>query len=884
MPLVVKVRSFLRTLLLSRRVEKDLDEEIRSHLEMLTDENIRAGMPSKEAQVAARIELGGVEQVKEQVREERFGNWLHSVLSDCRYGIRQLRKNPGFTAVVILTLALGVGASTAIFSVVNAVLLRPLPVRDPQSVVVLHDQLPTLNSPRTSVSAIQFREFSRREDLFDSSAALLRTDLNLTGRDQPLRVEAMQVTENFFRVLRINPMLGRTFSVGDDTYGSSHVALLSRDLWQRLFGGDRNAIGKRLNLDGGIYELVEGSFEIIGVMPESLELLYPHVELWIPVAFPPGSFSEDNRWLLAYDMISRLRWGVTLAQARTGMASEAARFNDSDFAEFGIEVRPLVDEQVGDVRAPLYIVLGAVGLVLLIACSNIAGLLLARNGTRAREIAIRAALGAGRARIVLQLLAESLLLSIAGGALGVLLARACINVLIRMAPGDLPHVSTVRLDLGVLGFAFAVTLLAGILFGLIPAVQSARVNLTETLKEGGGGGGAGRGKQRLRRALVVSEIAIALVLLVCSGLLSRSFAKLLDVRTGFDPSNLLTMNVSLSPARYRDNGHMKAFADAVVRHVSTLPGVTHAAFASGVPFSSYGYKVLFQIRDRHTGPHDPTPHANDMYVTPGYFETMRIPLIRGRLFEPKEMRSGNVLGPGAVVVIDEALAKRLWPASDPLGAEIGWEEGKWATIIGIVGDVHDSDLATESKGMFYVPGYGGTTLVVRAASDPRSLISAVSEQIRAVDAEQPVYDISTMSELVAASLARRRFAVILLALFATLALALALIGVSGVIAYLVTLRTHEIGIRLALGAQHADVLRLILSQGLLMSLAGVAIGLVAALFAAPLLASQLFGIHPTDSQTLVAVTLLLMAVAMIASYIPARRATRVDPLVALRYD
>jgi len=867
-----------------KRMLVDLDQEIRDHIEMATQENIDRGMSPEEARYAALRKFGNVTRVKENTREVWSLVWLEQLLQDIRLGLRQLRKNPGFTAVVVLTFALGIGASTAIFSVVNAVLLRPLPIRDPDRVVVLHDQLPILNSPRTSVSATQFREFSRREDLFESSAALLRTDLNLTGRDQPLRIEAMQVTENFFRVLRINPMLGRTFSVADDTYGSSHVALLSRDLWQRLFGGDHNAIGRRLNLAGGTYELVEGSFEIIGIMPESLELLYPHVELWIPVAFPPESFSEDNRWLLAYDMISRLRPGVTLAQARAGMATEAARFNDGSFAEFGIEVRPLVDEQVGDVRTPLYILLGAVGLVLLIACSNIAGLFLARNGARAREIAIRAAIGAGRARIVRQLLTESLLLLIAGGALGVLLARACINVLIRMAPGDLPHVNTVRLDLSVLGLAFAVTLLAGILFGLIPALQSARVDLTEALKGGGGRSGAGRGKQRLRRALVVCEIAIALVLLVCSGLLLRSFAKLLDVHTGFDPSNLLTMNVSLSPARYRDGGHMKAFADAVVGHVSTLPGVTHAAFATGVPFLSYGYKVLFQIRNRPTRPQDPTPHASDMYVTPGYFETMRIPLIRGRLFEQNEMRSGSVLGPGSVVVIDEALAKRLWPDGDPLGAEIGWEEGKWATIIGVVGDVHDSDLAAESKGMFYVPGYGGTTLVVRAASDPRSLIGAVREQIRAVDAEQPVYDVSTMSELVAVSLARRRFVVTLLALFATCALALAFIGIIGVIAYLVTLRTHEIGIRLALGAQHANVLRLVLSQGLLMSLAGVAIGLVAALVASPLLASELFGVHPADSQTFVAVTLLLMGVAMVASYIPARRATRVDPMVALRYE
>jgi putative ABC transport system permease protein len=795
-----------------------------------------------------------------------------------------LSKSAGFTIVAVLTLALGIGANTAIFSMVKAVLLRPLPIPDPERVVVLHDQLPTLNLPRTSVSATQFREFSQREDLFESSAALLRTDLNLTGRDQPLRVEALQVTASFFRVLQINAVLGRTFTAADDAYGSSHVAMLSHDLWKRLFGGDRNAIGKRLHPAGGTYQLVEGSFEIIGVMPESLELLYPHVELWIPVAFPPESFSAENRWQLAYDMISRLRPGVTLRQARAGMATEAARFNDSTFARFGMEVRPLVDEQVGDVRTPLSILWGAVGLVLLIASTNIAGLLLARNGARAQEIAIRAAIGAGRARIVSQLLTESLLLSLAGGALGLLLARAGISVLIRMAPGDLPHVQTVRLDLGVLGFALVVTLLAGMLFGLMPALQSARMELTETLKEGGRGTGAGRGKQRLRRTLVVSEIAIALVLLVCSGLLLRSFAKLLDVHPGFDPRNLLTMNVSLSPLKYRDSGRMKAFSDTVVDRVSSLPGVTHAAFASGVPFASYGYNVIFEIRDRHAGPHDPIPHASDMYVTPGYFETMRIPLIRGRLFEQKEMRSGNVLGPGAVVVIDEALAKRVWPGSDPLGAEIGWEEAKWATIIGIVGDVHDSDLAAESKGMFYVPGYGGTTLVVRATSDPRPLVGAVREQIRAVDPEQPVYDVSTMSELMAVSLARRRFAVTLLTLFAALALVLAFLGLHGVTAYLVTLRTHEIGIRLAFGAQHTDVLRLILSQGLLMSLAGVAIGLVAALLAAPLLASQLFGVHPADSQTLVAVSLLLMAVAMVASYLPARRATRVDPIVCLRHE
>jgi predicted permease len=858
-----------------RRAYGVLADEIRGHLEEKTEELAARGMSRKEAAATARREFGNVTLIEQDIREVWQWPTIETFITDVRYGVRALRKNSGFTAIVLLTLALGIGANTAIYSVVNAVLFHPLPIREPHRVVVLHDQFPNWNMPRTKVSPLQFLEFSRRTDLFESSGAFKAINLNLTGRDQAVRLQVMEATSGLFTALGIEPILGRGFTTNDEARGSAHVALLSHGLWRRLFSGNRSAVGGRLKLDGD-------SYEIVGVLPENFEILYPHVEAWIPVSFSLESLTEEHRWYVEYTMLARLRKGVSPQQARAAIKTLTDRFNGEGF-KFGVEVRPIVDELVGDVRRALYILWGAVGLVLLVACSNVANLLLARNVGRSREIAVRAALGAGRARLITQFLTESLLLSFVGGSLGLLLACAFLAGLIRIAPADLPHVDAIHLDSNVLFFTLVVSFVAAILFGLVPSALSARTDLAKTIKEGGRGTDSSRGGRRLRAVLVTSEIALALVLLVGSGLLLRSFAKVLEVQPGFDPANLLTMRVSLPSAIYGNPKQLPMFSKTLLDGISGVPGVLHASIATGVPFASDGYNTTFAVRNRQAQPNEPAPHANVTYVTSSYFETMRIPLLRGRFFSPSDMRYGNWLATGAVRIIDESLAKRLWPTGDPIGAEIG-NDGQWATIVGVVGRVHGRDLATEPEGTIYIPGYGGTTLAVRTASDPVNLAGVVSDEVRAINGDVPTYDVESMKDLVAASLERRRFATTLLTLFALLAFVLALIGLYGVIAYLVTERAPEIGLRLALGAQRTDVLRLMLTQGLRMTLLGVALGLLSFLLVRPLIASQLFGVGPADVFTLIAVSLLLLGMATAATFMPALRAMRVDPMVALRYE
>ncbi len=806
---------------------------------------------------------------------------MTAFLQDLRYALRILARSPGFTAIAVLTLALGMGANSAIFSVVEAVLVRPLPIRDPDRVVVLHLQMPKINLPRTEISPLQYRDYSRHTDVFESTAAWTGRNYNLTGSDRPIRLLARRATASLFPLLGVSPVLGRAFTATDDAYGNQHVVLLSQGLWQRMFGGERGAVGGRIQLDGE-------SYEIVGVLPAKLEALYPHVELWVPAAFSPRELSEERRWSLYCTMLARLRPGISLAQARAAMAADAARVDTGGNLgdSFGIEVRPLTEEQVGDVRQPLYILLGAVALVLLIGCVNIANLLLARSGARSREMAIRAAIGAGRRRIVIQLLTESLLLAVCGGAIGLVLAEWGMSALVQMAPASLPQANAIRLDPVVLGFTLGVSLVAGVLFGLVPALHAARTDLSEALKESGRSDTGGVGKQGLRRGLVISEVALAMVLLVCSGLLLRSLAKLLEVNPGFDPANVLSMQISLPGTKYDNAAKVAAFSDALLNRVTSLPGVLHAALANQPPLTPGMDNSVFFIRDYHPGPNDPQPHADTVYATPDYFATMGIPLLRGREYTQTEMLTRGEIGEGSVVAIDEALAKRFWGNQDPNGKGLGWsDKGPWATIVGVVGTVRSDDLAEESKGTIYFPyRTGGMTLVARTASDPRPFAETLREQVQATDPDQPVYDIKTMSERVQASLERRRFAAMLLAMFAALAFVLALIGLNGVVAYLVTQRTHEIGIRMALGARRGDVLRLVVSQALVMAVSGVAAGTVAAALATRLLASQLFGVHPLDAETFLVVSGLLIAAALAASYLPARRATRVDPMVALRYE
>jgi len=805
--------------------------------------------------------------------------------SNVLYATRGLKKSPKFTATVLLTLAVAIGANAAIFSVVSAVLVRGLPIRDPQNVVVLHDQFPTLNLPRTTVSVLQFRDFSRRTDLFQSAAVLKETNLTLTGQGQALRLQGMQATSQLFSLLRVRPELGRDFTSQDDRYGSARVVLLSHGLWRRLFGSDRAVVGRQLRLD-------TNSYEIIGVLPKEIETLYPHVEVWVPVAFDAESLNPKYRWYVGYSMLARLAPGVNLQRAQAGMVTVAANFNHGSFDQYHVEVRSLMDEEVGDVRSQMYLVWSAVGLLLLLACANVANLVMVRNEGRASEIAIRSALGCPRMRLVGQLFTESLLLALAGGALGFLLAGPLLRLLIGFAPADVPRIADVHLDLRVVLWTFAICLISGVLFGVLPAFLSTRVQIAESLKMGGRG--ATIGQRSFGNALVVSQVGLALVLLVGSGLLLRTFERLIEVKPGFAPDNLVTMRFSFPLAAMNlsetassmsyDPAHIASFSSSLLDRISSVPGVSEVATATGAPFASEGYNGTFEIKGRQADSTKPTPHANVTYATPQYFSALKIPLIRGRFYTPAEMRATNWQGNGAVRIIDETLAKRFWPDQDPIGSEIGSKEDGWATIIGVVGDVRDTDLTAESKGTIYFPGYVGTTLIIKTKSNPTAFVAAIREAIHDVDSSVPVYDVKSMQDLVAASLERRKFATLLLTLFAALALALASVGLYAVLSYVVARRTKEIGIRIAIGASRDNILLLVFRHGLMMTLSGMALGLGIALLMKPLIASQLFGIEAFDVATFTLASVLLAMTAHVAIFVPANRAIRVDPMIALRHE
>jgi predicted permease len=804
---------------------------------------------------------------------------METLFKDVRYGVRMLVKKPGFTIVALLTLALGIAATTAIFTVVDAVLLRKLPVSDPDRVVVIHNQLPKLNLPRTQVSALHYLDYSRQTDAFESTAAMTGTNFNLTSTGAPERLQAGRVTATFFPTLGINPVAGRFFNVEEAKVGNDRVVVLGNALWKRLFNSSSSVLNSPIQLNGDNYQ-------VIGVAPEGIEEIYPHVDLWIPMAFTARELSEERRQSLSFTMLARLKRGTNIAQAQSIMSGVARSIAGQKPDEFNIEVRSLTDEYVSDVRRPLFVLLCAVVAVLLISCANVANLLLARASVRSHEIAVRAALGAGRSRIIRQLLTESVMLAVVGGALGILLASWGTRALLALAPTNLPRLNAVHLDIRVLLFSFAVSLACGVIFGLIPALTASRTNLVNSLKESERTDSAGMTRQRMRRTFVVAEVAIALVLLISAGLLVRSFSKLLDVRPGFDPHNVLTLRLSLPGAQYNSAAKVAVFYDSVLPRIAGLPGVTHAAACFQTPFTSGGDNSIFVIRDWQRGPNDPPPHADYAFVSSDYFKSIGLPILKGRDFQPSDMRVNNYFAPGSVAIVDEELAKRFWPNGDALGGGISWgREGPWATVVGIVATAQLKDLAEESKGTFYLPAYfSASTLVVRTSSDPRPLTQAIREQVFAVDKNQPVYDIKTMEERVAVTLETRRFAVVLLGIFGGLALLLAAIGLYGVLAFAVTQRTREIGIHMALGAQARDVLGMVLKQGMSLVLLGVVLGLAGAYALTRAMQSLLFEVSATDPATFALVPLLLAIVGFVACYIPARRATKVDPLVALRYE
>jgi putative ABC transport system permease protein len=817
---------------------------------------------------------------------------------DVRYGFRMLRKNPGFTLVVVLTLALGIGANTAIFSVVNAVLLRPLPFPHPEQLVVVRDDLSGRRLEGVGMSVPELKDFQQNLSAFDQVSAVWPIDANLTGSDRPERIEVLAVSPNYFSLLGASAQLGRVFGSQDQAAGFAEGVVISDGLWRRMFGADPNILGRKVYMDTDAYT-------VIGVMPPGFrhpaQTLRNDVDMWATAGFTDKPFNNPPRGArILPGAIARLKPGVSTEQAQTQLDSLVARLREQFATDYpsesgwGVRLLPVRENLVGGARTTLLVLLAAVGLVLLIGCVNIASLLLARSSARQREMAIRLALGAARRRLAMQLLTESLLLSLAGGAAALVVVAWGIKLLVRLVPADIPRLHEVGFDGGVLGFVFLVSVLTGVLFGLVPALQASRPDLTISLKEGGQAAGFGARSQRFRSALVISEIALSLVLMIAAGLLLRSFGRLLAVDAGFDPRQVLLAriwlpvpnNPELDP--YRPPAKRAAFVQEVLRRARSLPGVQYAAIGggNGVPLIGPHFNGAFTLEDNAVSDAaQPTTQISS--VSADYFRALGTPLVRGRFFT-----DGDSTQAQPVALIDEAMARRFWQNEDPLGKRVKQggraSNAPWLTIVGVVKDIKSDGFDQIDQPHLYLsalqsPGYA-MAVYLRTQGDPASLTQALRQEVRAVDPNLPVFGERTMEEVVSTSLAQRRFAMQVVGAFGVLALLLAAVGIYGVVAYSVSQRTREIGIRLALGASSGAILRWVFGQGMRLTLIGVATGLVASFALTRLLRGLLFGVAPTDPLTYAGLSLLLAAAALLACYIPARRATKVDPMVALRYE
>jgi putative ABC transport system permease protein len=801
--------------------------------------------------------------------------WEDEMFQDMRFGLRMLLKHPGFTFIAVLTLALGIGANTAIFSVVNAVLIRPLPYPEPDRLVIL-DEVPP-GGGQFAIAPGNFVDWRDQSGSFVGMAAFGRMSFNLTGHGEAERLPGLRLSANSFALLGIKPALGRDFLPEEDQPDYNRVVILSYGLWQRRFGGEPDLVGKMLTLDGN-------SYTVIGIMPRDFRF-FEGIEVWTPLALTPRERASHDKH--DFNAFARLKPNVSLEHARAEMSAIAGRLaaqypisND----DWGIRLTPLRDEVVGPIQPVLLALSCAVAFVLLIACANVGNLLLARSAVRQREVAIRAALGASRRRVIRQLLTESLLLGIAGGVIGLLLAVWGVNFLRVLTPDSL-GVETVAIDGRALGFTAIVSLLTSLLFGLAPAVQAANPNLSESLKEGGRSGVEGRGRNRTRSLLVIAEIAMSLALLISAGLVIKSFIRLLQVDPGFQSKGLLTMQVSLPNAKYPERSSRAVFFQQLTEKIAALPGVASAGAASTLPFR------IDEVQEFIIGGRPPItpgkePSANYYAVSADYFRAMEIPLLKGRAFTGRDTKDAP-----RVAIISESLTRRYFPDEDPIGKRMDISKGgfgTWREIVGVVGDVKHYGLDSQTTVQIYEPylqvTYPAMSLVVRTTGDPREIAAAIRGQVAAMDNDQPVANIRTMDVIVSGSVARQRFSALLLALFAGVALILAAVGIYGVMSYYVAQRTHEIGIRMALGAERCDLLRLVVGKGMLLALIGVMIGLAAAFTLTRLMSGLLFEVEATDRVTFAATAVLLTSVALLACWIPARRATKVDPIVALRSE
>ncbi|PYU42686.1 MAG: hypothetical protein DMG54_15940 [Acidobacteria bacterium] len=860
-----------------KRPASDFHAEIEAHLQLEIERLQEEGLNEEEARAAARCAFGNVTQAQERFYESGLWLWWDRLRQDVRFGLRMLAKSPGFTTVAVLTLALAIGANTAIFSVVDAVLLRPLPFRDPARLVWATEHFAF--GPSTVVSA-DFPAWKDRNNVFEEIAAFGGTSgANLTGTGQPARVTVTNVTTGLFSMLGVQPVAGRAFLAEEGKQGREHVAVLSETLWRNSFGADPRIIGETIRLDGAGYL-------VVGVMPASLR---PQADVWTPLALDAEIFSPHSpRWMMLA-AIGRLKPGIAISKAQADLqllAQEMDKEYPPQAAQFRahetVEVIPLHDMLVQNVRSLLLILLGTVGFVLLIACANVANLLLSRSVVRGREIAVRAALGAGRLRLARQLLTEGLLLAAIGGVLGSITGLWATKILGDLIPATLP--ASVRLDPRIFGFSAAIITLASFLFGLIPALITSRADVNEALKEGGLRLGASAGTHRLRGVMSAGEIGLSLILLVGAGLLVRSFLRLTEVDLGFDPQSLLVATVERPLTAAFDSQQHSAFFQASLERIRNLPGVKEAALTQRYPLGP-PHNATMMLRIQGAENVRPPQPISVTEISPDYFHVMRIRLLKGRTFS-----ASDVAGAQEVVTVNESLARMLFGAHDAIGQHIsfGGPSAPWKEVVGVVANVREDALEKEPVPEIFVPYLQqpsfSMAFVLRTESSPLILAGAVREAVQSIDKNQPLSGATTMDEVIAKSVAPRRFRMLLLGLFALLALLLAVIGVYGVMAYSSTQRTHEFGVRIALGADRQDILKLVVRQGFKLALLGVSIGVGGALLLTRVLSSLLYEVSAHDPLTFSAVAALLMLVALAASYIPARRAMKVDPIVALRYE